>query len=276
MPVAPRRALANGATIPEIGLGTWPMSDDEAERCVPEAIALGYRLIDTASAYRNETGVGRGIKASGVARDELFVTSKFSAEYHGVELVRDTFAASVGRLGLDYLDLLLIHWPNPWLDRYVEAWRGLGNLLEAGLVRAIGVSNFKPAHLERLLEEVGIVPDVNQIELNPHVTRAELRAYDESAGILTQSWGPLGRGKGLLDEPAIREVAAAIGRTPAQVVLRWHLDLGLVTVPKSSSPARMAENLDVFDFRLTSDQIDALSGLDRGEDTAVDSDTYGH
>ena len=274
--LTPRVTLAHGARMPVLGLGTWPMTDDEAEAAVAEALRCGYRLVDTAYAYRNEAGVGRGLRASGVPRDEVFVTSKFNREWHSVNGVAETFRASVQRLGVDYLDLLLIHWPNPVQGRYVDAWRGLSRLLDDGLVRAIGLSNFKPAHIDRLLAETGVVADVNQVELNPTLTRDAIRAYDAGHGIVTQSWGPLGRGGDLLREPAITDVARRLARTPAQVVLRWHLELGLTAVPKSSDPRRMRENLDVFDFDLTPAEVAAISGLDRGESAAVDSDVTGH
>lgn len=268
--------LRSGVVMPRIGLGTWPMSNDEAEIAVSSAIEMGYRLIDTAFNYKNEEGIGRGILQSGVPRDELFITTKFNVEWHGIDLVRDAWRGSAARLGLDYLDLLLIHWPNPARDRYVEAWRGLARLHDDGAVRSIGVSNFKPAHLTRLIEETGVVPDVNQIQLNPRLTRDDTRGFDDDHGIVTESWSPLGQGRGLLQEEAVLGLAARLGRTPAQVVLRWHLELGLVAIPKTASPLRMAENLDVFDFGLTSEDVAALSLLDRGEAAAVDSDAFGH
>ena len=262
--------------MPRVGLGTSPMTNEEAAVAVLEAIGLGYRLIDTAFNYNNEEGVGRAIAASEVAREELFVTSKFNAESHGVDLVREAWAGSVKRLGLDYLDLLLIHWPNPSRNRYVDAWRGLIKLRDEGLVRSIGVSNFKPGHIDRLIEQTGVAPEVNQVQLNPHLSREGTRSYDAQHGIVTESWSPIGAGGGLLQEPAILELAARHRRTPAQIVLRWHLVLGLVVIPKTSSGERMAENLDVFDFALTGQEIAMLSSLDRGEAAAVDSDAFGH
>ncbi len=276
MPLAPTVALPHGAQIPQLGLGTWPMDDDEAERSVATAIEAGYRLVDTAHAYGNEEGVGRGMRAGGVPREELFVTTKLNAEWHSVQGVREAFAGSMRKLGVEYLDLFLIHWPNPGLDRYVDAWKGLCRLLDEGLVRAIGVSNFKPAHLDRILESTGVAPDVNQIELSPYVTREEPRAYHARHGIVTESYSPIDRGGDLLREPAVLEAAERHGRTPAQVVLRWHVQLGLVVVPKSSDPQRQAQNLDVFAFELTADEMAALSALDRGESAATDSDTFGH
>jgi 2,5-diketo-D-gluconate reductase A len=276
MSLAPATVLLHGAVIPQIGLGTWPMDDREAERAIATAIEAGCRLVDTAYAYGNEQGVGKGLAASGVSRDELFVQTKLNAEWHGFEEVREAFGASTSKLGVDYLDLYLIHWPNPRRDRYVDAWRGLAALLEEGLVRAIGVSNFKPAHIDRLLKETGMAPDVNQIECNPHVAREGPRAYHAEHGIATQSWSPLGKGGELLAEPVVRELAERHERTPAQIVLRWHLELGMLAVPKSSDPRRQAENLAVVDFSLTPDEVASLSALDRGEAAAVDSDAFGH
>ena len=268
--------LSGGALMPRVGFGTSPMTSEEAAVAVKEAIGLGYRLIDTAFAYKNEEGVGRAIASSEVPREELFVTTKFNAESHGVDLVREAWAGSVERLGLDYLDLLLIHWPNPGRDRFVDAWRGLIKLRDEGMVRSIGVSNFKPGHIDRIIEETGVAPEVNQVQLSPYLTRQGTRSYDAQHGVVTESWSPIGAGGGLLEEPAILDVADRHGRTPAQIVLRWHLELGLVVIPKTSSGERMAENLDVFDFALGEEEIAALSSLDRGEAAAVDSDAFGH
>ncbi|MFF3442059.1 aldo/keto reductase [Streptosporangium sp. NPDC002721] len=272
----PTVKLVNGADIPQVGLGTWPMSDEEAEVAVAGAVEMGYRLVDTAYAYRNEVGVGRGLRASGVPREELFVTTKLNGEWHGYDAAQEAYQASLDRLGLDYADLYLIHWPLPRKDRYVEAWKGMVKLLKDGRVRAIGVSNFKPAHIDRLLAETGVVPDVNQIQLNPFFTRDETRAYDAGHGIATQSWGPIGQGGDLLEQPVVTAAAERHGRTPAQVVLRWHIELGLITVPKSSSPERMRANADIFGFTLTPEEVAELSSLDRGEAAATDSDSVGH
>jgi 2,5-diketo-D-gluconate reductase A len=276
MPLAPTVPLPHGATMPQLGLGTWPMSSAEAERAVPTAIEAGYRLVDTAYAYGNEDGVGRGLRATGIAREELFVTTKLNAEWHGVREVREAFVDSTRKLGVEYLDLYLIHWPNPGQDRFVDAWRGLCRLLDEGLVRAVGVSNFKPAHLERLLESTGVAPDVNQIELNPYLARTEPRAFHARHGIVTQSYSPIDKGGELLREPVVVAAAERLDRTPAQVVLRWHVQQGLTVAVKSSDPRRQAENLAVFDFELGADEMAALSALDRGEAAATDSDTFGH
>jgi 2,5-diketo-D-gluconate reductase A len=272
----PAVTLANGAVMPAIGLGTSPMGDDEAEAAAAAAIRAGYRLVDTAENYGNERGVGRGIRASGVGRDEMFVTTKFNRRWHGREEAQQAFANSVERLGLERIDLLLIHWPNPDQDRYVEAWRGMVNLLEDEKVGAIGVSNFKPAHLDRLLDETGVAPHVNQIELNPHVARADERSYHRAHGIVTESWSPIGQGGDLLDEPVIGDIAAAHGKTPAQVVLRWHVQLGLVPIPKTSRPERLAENIDVFGFDLADEEMERIAALDGHGDEATDSDRFGH
>jgi 2,5-diketo-D-gluconate reductase A len=263
--------------MPRLGLGTWPMDDGAAEATVATAIELGYRLVDTAENYGNERGVGRGVKASGVPREELFVTTKFNKRWHGVELAAEAFERSADRLGLEYVDLLLIHWPNPQQDRYVQAVQGLSRLLEDGRLRAIGTSNFKPAHLDRVIKETGVVPDVNQIQLSPTVTRESSRAFHAQHGIVTQSWSPIGgRSNDVLREPVVVEVAERHGRTPAQVVLRWHIELGLTTVPKSSDPDRLRQNLDIFDFSLTADEVAAISALDQGDAAGADSDAFGH
>jgi 2,5-diketo-D-gluconate reductase A len=272
----PRVSLSGGAQMPVLGLGTWPMDDAEADAAVGEAFARGYRLVDTAYGYRNERGVGRAVRASGVPRSEAFVTTKLNGEWHGDCEAGEALGDSLDRLGMDYVDLYLIHWPMPWRDRYVDAWRGLLRLRADGLARAVGVSNFKPAHLDRLLAETGEAPEVNQIQLDPTVARAESRAFHSAHGIITQSWGPLGHGRELLRHPVIGRIADRHGRTPAQVILRWHLDLGLTAVPKTSSPERMAANLDVFDFRLPAEDLAELAALDRGEAAATDSDATGH
>ncbi|GAB3221337.1 aldo/keto reductase [Glycomyces halotolerans] len=274
---APTVTLTHGAQMPRLGLGTWPMDDAQAERVIAEAIESGYRLVDTAENYQNERGVGRGLKASGVAREELFVTTKFNKRWHGVDLAAEACEHSLDRLGLDYIDLLLIHWPNPGQDRYVDAWRGLARLLEAGKVRAIGTSNFKPAHLDRIIAETGVVPDVNQIQLNPLVTRDQSRTYHAEHGITTQSWSPIGgEGADVLNARTVTDLAERYGKTPAQIVLRWHMELGLTAVPKSSDAERLKQNLAVFDFSLSSEDVRALSDLDQGESAAADSDKFGH
>ncbi len=272
----PNATLGNGIEMPALGLGTSPMGDGQAEAIVAAALRAGYGLIDTAENYRNEAGVGRGIRASGVDRDEVFVTTKFNERWHGEAEAQQAFANSSERLGLDRIDLLLIHWPNPRKDRYVEAWRGLLRLLEDGKVRAIGVSNFKPAHLDRLLGETGVAPHVNQIELDPTHSRPEARAYHDAHGIVTESWSPIGAGGDLLADPTIVDVARRRSKTPAQIVLRWHVQLGLVPIPKTSKPERLAENRDVFDFELDEADMDELASLDGGDEGVTDADRFGH
>jgi 2,5-diketo-D-gluconate reductase A len=275
-PAAPTLALVNGARIPQLGLGTWPMDDATAERVVATAIDAGYRLVDTAENYGNERGVGRGLRASDVAREELFVTTKFNKQWHSVDGARRACEASLERLGIGYLDLLLIHWPNPAQDRYVEAYRGLVALLRDGLVRAVGASNFTPAHLRRLLDATGVTPDVNQLQLSPYVVQEDGRAFAAERGIVVQSWSPLGRGPELRSEPVVAEVAQRYGRTPAQILLRWHIELGLVPVPKSEDPKRLRENIAVFDFALTTEDVARISALDRGDEQVLDPETFGH
>jgi 2,5-diketo-D-gluconate reductase A len=273
----PTVVLRRGAVMPRLGLGTASMNDAAAERAVASAIEAGYRLIDTAENYADEVGVGRGLKASGIARADVFVTTKFNKRWHGVELVQQAFEASAARLGVDYIDLLLIHWPNPDQNRYVDAWQGLLRLFEQGQVRAIGTSNFKPAHLDRLLAETGQLPDVNQIQANPDLVRSVPRTYHDNKGIVTMAWSPLGGSRtDLFTRPTVTEIAQRHGKSPAQIVLRWHIEIGLVPIPRSSNHERLVQNLDIFDFSLSADEIQTLSALDRGESAATDSDTVGH
>ncbi len=272
----PTVSLHHGASMPALGLGTYPMDDAETAAVVERAVEHGYRLFDTAEKYENERGVGQGVRAAGIDRADVFITSKFDKQWHSVDGARQAFEASIERIGTDYLDLLLIHWPNPQQDGYVDAFRGLLSLLEEGRLRAIGTSNFKPAHLTRLLDETGEAPDLNQIELSPYTTRAQSRAYAALHGIVTQSWSPLARAGDLFGEPAVTQAAVRHGRTPAQVVLRWHLQLGLTVIPKTSNDERLRENAAVFDFELDDDEVAAITDLDRGEAEATDSDTFGH
>ncbi|WP_037679773.1 aldo/keto reductase [Streptomyces griseus] len=255
----PVHQLNDGTTLPAVGLGTWPMDDAEAERAVAEALGLGYRLLDTATNYRNETGVGRGLSRSGVPREEIVVTTKLPGRHHGYEETLASFEESRARLALERIDLYLIHWPLPRVDKYVDSWKAMIKLREDGLVRSIGVSNFTVAHLERLEKETGVLPCVNQIELHPHLPQDELRAFHEAKGIRTESWTPLGRGTSLLQDPSVVATAEALGVTPAQVVLRWHVQLGAVPIPKSASPERQRANLDVFGFSLGPAQMRAVS-----------------
>jgi 2,5-diketo-D-gluconate reductase A len=255
----PLHTLNDGTTVPAIGLGTWPMDDTRAEQAVLGALELGYRLVDTATNYRNETGVGRGIARSGVPREEVVVTTKLPGRHQGYEETLASFEESRARLGLDYVDLYLIHWPLPRVDKYVDSWKAMIKLREDGLVRSVGVSNFTAEHIERLGKETGVLPSVNQIELHPLFPQAELRAFHADKGIVTESWSPLGRGTDLLDDPVVGAVAEAHGVTPGQVVLRWHVQLGAVPIPKSGDPGRQRDNLDVFGFELSPADMTAIA-----------------
>jgi len=275
----PAIPLNTGATIPQIGAGTWPLDDAQAADAVAAAIEAGYRHIDTAHRYGNERGVGEGLRRSGIAREEVFVTTKLDGEWQGGDRAIDGLRGGLERLGTDYVDLLLIHWPLPARDQYVSTWRTFEKLHAQGLARAIGVSNFLPEHLDRLAAETEVVPAVNQIQISPAIPRVALREYDAAHGIVTQSWSPLGGRSGavgLLSEPAIVGVAERLGRTPAQVVIRWHVQQGLVVIPKSSDPARLAQNRDVFSFELSADDLAALATLDGGPDAGVDPTVDGH
>ena len=268
--------LSDGGSIPTIGLGTWPMDDAECERVVAEAIELGYRLVDTAYAYRNETGVGRGVKASGLPREEVFITTKFDRQSHSVAGVRQAFEDSAGRLGVDYLDLMLIHWPNPDHDRYVEAWEGLIALREQGLVRHIGTSNFLPEHLDRVIAATGVTPVLDQIQMNPRHQQGPSRAYNAAHGIVTQSWSPLGQGNDLLQQPVFEEMAGRYGCTPGQVVLAWHIAQGVCTIPKSADPQRLRQNLAAQEIVLSAADLAAISVLDGTERNVTHPNSFGH
>ena len=257
----PTITLNNGVTIPQLGFGVFQVPDDETTAAVTAALAAGYRSIDTAAIYGNEAGVGRALAESGIPRAELFITTKLWNSDQGFESTLAAHDASLAALGLDYVDLYLIHWPAPANDRYPESWRAMEQLLADGRVRAIGVSNFTPEHLERLAETAAIVPAVNQIELHPRLTQTRTSAANTARGIATEAWSPLAQG-GLLADPVIADVAARAGRTPAQVILRWHLQQGRIAIPKSVTPSRIAENLAVFDFELSAADlllIDALN-----------------
>jgi len=256
--------LNDGRTMPQFGLGVWQVPDDQAPDVVQHAIQVGYRLVDTAAVYGNEEGVGKALAAAGVAREKLFITTKLANPDHGFDETLRAFDRSLARLGLDYVDLYLIHWPRPTLNRYVETWRAFIRLREEGRVRSIGVSNFTIPHLQRVISETGIVPVVNQIELHPKFQQKDMRAFHTRHGIVTQSWSPLGRGR-VTDDATITELAAKYNKTWAQIIIRWHLDSGLAVIPRSVSPERIRQNIDVFDFQLTPEDIARIDDLDDRE-----------
>ncbi|MCY1039798.1 aldo/keto reductase [Corallococcus sp. bb12-1] len=273
MTSAPARLLNDGHRIPQLGFGTWPLDDDEASVAVESALKAGYRLIDTASRYGNETGVGRGLRAAGLPRAEVFVTTKLRGQDHGFDATLRAFDASARRLGLDGVDLYLIHWPLPAKQLYVDTWRAFIRLRDEGRVRSIGVSNFQPHHLQKLVDETGVVPSVNQVELHPDLAQPVLVADSEKRGIVLEAWSPLGRGGDVLKNDAIVRMAKKHGRSPAQVILRWHVERGVIAIPKSKDPERMRQNLDIFDFTLDAEDLAALQKLDRGHRMGGDPDT---
>jgi 2,5-diketo-D-gluconate reductase A len=258
----PNLPLHDGTSIPQLGFGVFQVPPDEVVEPVRAALGAGYRLIDTATLYANEEGVGRAIAESGLPRDDIFVTTKVWNSDQGYDRTLQAFDHSLKLLGLDVVDLYLIHWPTPARDLYVDTWRALERIYADGRARAIGVSNFTPAHLERLIGEGTVTPAVNQIELHPGLPQDELRAAHARHGIATEAWSPLGRGQGLLERRVVVAIARDCGRTPAQVVLRWHLQLGIVVIPKSVRAERIRENVEVFDFELSDDQMATLSALD--------------
>ena len=276
MALSPVIELNDGHRIPQIGLGTWPLDDQQVAAAVVDAVEAGYRHIDTAVKYGNEKGVGNGIRASGLDRSEVFITTKLDGEFQGQERALAGLEGSLKRLGLDYVDLLLIHWPLPRRDEFISTWKTFERLQADGRARSIGVSNFKPAHLERLMAECDVVPAVNQIQVSPAVTRIVDIAYNRRHGIVTESYSPLGAGSDLLNAPVLGKIAEKHGKTPGQIVLRWHIDQGLVAIPKSANPQRMKENLDIFGFALDADDTSAIATLDGGDEAGVNSDVQGH
>lgn len=266
--------LNDGHPMPAIGFGTWQLRGDEGAAAVRIAIEHGYRMLDTAARYDNEDAVGRAIADSGLPRENLFVTTKLPGDDHGYDATVRACEASLERLGHEYVDLYLIHWPLPRIDKYVDTWRAFIDLRERGLVRSIGVSNFTGAHIDRLVRETDVVPAVNQIEMHPLFPQADQRAYDRDHGIVTQGWSPLGRKSDLLDSSVLTDIAEAHHVSVGQVVLRWHVETGAVPLPKSAHAERIATNLDVFGFTLAADEIQAIGGLDRGERIGGDPDTH--
>ena len=270
----PSLPLAHGETIPQLGFGVFQVPPEDTAAATTLALQAGYRHIDTAAAYRNEAGVGQAIHASGLAREEVFVTTKCWNSSQGYDLATKALKDSLKRLEMDYVDLYLIHWPAPAQDRYVETWRAFVDLQSEGLVRSIGVSNFNPPHLRRIIEETGVPPVLNQVELHPYLQQPGLHREHEELGIVTEAWSPLAKGT-VLDDPVVLEIASEHGRTPGQVVLRWHVQLGNVVIPKTVTPARVEENFDVFGFHLGEAEMARIEELDAGRRTGPDPDTFG-
>lgn len=269
----PRVALNDGNSIPQVGLGVWQTPPDETERAVTAALQSGYRHIDTAAAYQNEVETGRALASAGVPRGEVFLVTKLWNSDQGYDTTLAAFEASLDRLGVDYLDLYLIHWPVPAKNAYVDTFKAFAHLRDQGRIRSIGVSNFEPEHLKMLIDSTGIVPAVNQIELHPLLPQRELREVHAQLGIATEAWSPLGQGS-LLADPVITEIAAAHAKTPAQVLIRWHIQLGNIVIPKSVNPERIASNFDVFDFELSEQDIASIASLENGTRLGPDPRTF--
>ena len=261
----PLHTLTDGTILPAVGFGTYPLKGDDGVRAVTSALEVGYRLLDTAVNYGNESEVGEAIRRSGIPREEIQVASKIPGRHHGYDDAIASVRASLERLGLDYLDLQLIHWPNPSVSRYPEAWRALVDLRKEGLVRSIGVSNFTEQHLARIIDDTGVTPSVNQLELHPYFPQAEMRAVHERLGIRTESWSPLGKRQAPFTEPPVAAAAERHGVTPGQVILRWQVQLGSIPIPKSATPERQRQNLDIFGFELTDDEMAAITALGRAD-----------
>ncbi|HEY8768931.1 MAG TPA: aldo/keto reductase [Thermoleophilaceae bacterium] len=269
----PQTTLRDGVEIPQLGFGVFQVPPDDTAEVVTRAFQAGYRHIDTAAAYQNEAEVGQAFKASGLDRDEVFITTKCFNNDHGYEQAKKAFRTSLDRLELDFLDLYLIHWPVPAHDKYVETWKAFIDLQSDGLVRSIGVSNFQPNHLRRLVHDTGVTPSVNQVELHPRFQQAGRRREHEELGIVTEAWSPLAQGA-VLDDPVIERLAETHGKSPGQVVIRWHLQLGNVVIPKSVTPERIEENFDVFDFQLSDDEMAEIEQLDAGDRIGPDPDEF--
>ena len=269
----PLATFNSGQQAPRLGLGFYKVAQDIADSLVVKAIETGYRRIDTASLYDNELEVGSGIRKSGIDRSEIFVTTKIWKDGQGKDFTADAIEASLDRLKLGYVDMLLIHWPHPKLNKFVETWQAFENFLATGRVKGIGVSNFEPAHLNALLAESSVIPALNQVELHPSFQQQTVREYNTAHGILTEAWAPLSRGK-LTENPVIVGLAKKHGKSSAQVILRWHIQLGNLVIPKTSNPDRLAENIDIFDFELDSEDMHAIAGLDTGVRTSVDPNEF--
>ena len=266
--------LNNGVEIPQLGLGVFQVPNAETAQAVTTALEAGYRSIDTAKIYDNERGVGEAVRASGLAREELFLTTKLWNDEHGSDATLKALDDSLSRLGTDYVDLYLIHWPVPSQDRYVETWKAFEKIASDGRARVIGVSNFPQRHLQRLLDETGTVPAVNQVELHPDLAQSELRAFHAEHGIATEAWSPLAQG-GLLAAESLVALGEKYGKTPAQIILRWHLQIGNIVIPKSVTPERIRGNIDVFDFELADDDLAVIGELDAGKRLGPDPETFG-
>ncbi|UFU07358.1 aldo/keto reductase [Ruania halotolerans] len=269
----PTLSLNDGTTIPQLGFGVWQIPDDEAQAATEEAIRVGYRLIDTAAIYGNEAGVGRAIAASGVNRDDLYITTKLWNGNQGYDSTLRAFDESMDKLGLDVLDLYLIHWPCPKADKFTDTWKAFVELKKSGRVRSIGVSNFHAPHLDKIIDATGEVPVLNQVELHPYLPQGELRSVNSSHQIATEAWSPLGSGHGLLENETLTSIASAHGVTPAQVVLAWHLQLGNVVIPKSVTPSRIAENFAASTVSLSDEDMTTIATLDAGTRYGGDPDT---
>jgi 2,5-diketo-D-gluconate reductase A len=269
----PTVPLNDGHAIPAIGYGTFPWSGGDSFDTTIAALDAGYRLLDTALRYENEEGVGRAVREYDLPREEIIVCTKLAGRHHGYDETIKGFHESLTNLGLDHVDIYLIHWPLPRLDRYVDSWKAMVELRDEGLVRSIGVSNFTEQHLRRIIDATGVVPVMNQVELHPYFPQAPLRAVHAELGVVTESWSPLGRGE-LLSEPTVTAIAEAHGVTPAQAVLRWHVQLGAVPIPASANPARQRANLDLFGFTLTDAEMATLSAMERGRIWGQDPDVH--
>jgi 2,5-diketo-D-gluconate reductase A len=271
--MVPMHPLNDGRSIPQLGLGVWQIPDEQTADVVRAALALGYRSIDTAAVYHNERGVGEGVRTAGVPREQLFITTKLWNSRQGYDETLAAFDKSLARLGLEYVDLYLIHWPLPSIDRYVATWRAFIRLREEGRARSIGVSNFQPAHIQRLIDETGVTPVLNQVELHPLFQQRAVREYGRAHGVAIESWSPLGQGR-LVGNDVLQSIAHAHGKTLAQVILRWHLQSDLVVIPKSITPARLRENIDIFDFALTPEEMRRIAALDCGGRIGPNPDEY--